>query len=468
MLIGLRKIPIPSATLARCASSNSAAPAASRGTERPKGLQDIVLIDAVRTPFAVSSSVYKDLLAVDLQRAALAALVERTNVEFDDIAEIVCGTVVQESRTSNIAREAALTAGFPNRIPCNTVTLACISSNLAVANLIGNLKTGHGEAAIAGGVEFLTDVPIRYNRVARTAMRDLTRAKSLPEKLKLGSTLLSQLLSPELPAIAEFTSGETMGQSGDRLAAAFGVSRREQDEFALRSHTMAEKATKEGKLKDLTPYFVPRGKKQATISTDNTVRITPMEKLEKLKPAFIKPHGTVTAGNSSPLTDGASAALISTADFASRKGFKPSAIFRDFMFVAQDPKDQLLLGPAYVTPRILERNGLTLKDVDVFELHEAFAGQVLANLNALDSEQFCQKYMNLSGKFGRIPMEKLNNWGGSLSLGHPFGATGIRLIAHAANRLEAENGRFALIAACAAGGHGVGMLLERFDAAAKK
>lgn len=165
---------------------------------------------------------------------------------------------------------------------------------------------------------------------------------------------------------------------------------REQDEFALRSHTLAEKATKEGKLLDLVPYFVPRGKKQATVSTDNTVRVSTIEKLSKLKPAFVKPHGTITPGNSSPLTDGASAALISTEEFAQRKGYKPKAYIRDTLFVAQDPKDQLLLSPAYVIPRILERNGLKLQDVDVFEIHEAFAGQVLANLNALDSDSFCK------------------------------------------------------------------------------
>lgn len=158
----------------------------------------------------------------------------------------------------------------------------------------------------------------------------------------------------------------------------------------MRSHTLAEKATKEGKLLDLVPYFVPRGKKQQTVSTDNTVRVSTMEKLSVLKPAFVKPHGTITAGNASPLTDGASAALISTEEYAKRRGYKPRAFIRDTMFVAQDPKDQLLLGPAYVIPQILERNGLKLQDIDVFELHEAFAGQVLANLNALDSDSFCK------------------------------------------------------------------------------
>lgn len=153
---------------------------------------------------------------------------------------------------------------------------------------------------------------------------------------------------------------------------------------------MADKATKEGKLSDVVPYFVPRGKQQQTVATDNTIRVSTIEKLSKLNPAFVKPHGTITAGNASPLTDGASAALISTEEFAQRKGYKPKSFIRDIIFVAQDPKDQLLLSPAYAIPRVLERNGLKMEDIDVFEIHEAFAGQVLANLNAMDSDSFCK------------------------------------------------------------------------------
>ncbi|KAE9550916.1 hypothetical protein FO519_005878 [Halicephalobus sp. NKZ332] len=433
---------------------------AKKSLENPKR-PNIVLVDAVRTPFSVSGTVFKDLMAVDLQRSAIQGLVKKTGVSFNDIGHVSCGTVIQESRTSNIAREAWLTAGFPDTVPCNTVTLACISSNVAVTQVMGLLASGYCEAGIAGGVEFLSDVPIRYNRKTRSAMLALQKAKAVPEKLKLGQTIVTNLLSPELPGIAEFTSGETMGHSGDRLAAAFGVSRRESDEFALRSHSLAEEATKKGYLDDVIPVF-SSGKKASTISTDNCIRPSTLEKLSQLKPVFIKPHGTVTAGNSSPLTDGASAALVMTEEFAKKRGFKPKAYLRDFLFVAQDPKDQLLLSPAYVIPKLLDKAGLTLNDIDAFEIHEAFAGQVLANLNALDSDYFCKENMKRSGKYGRIPMEKLNKWGGSLSLGHPFGATGVRLISHASNRLRREGGQLAVLAACAAGGHGVGMLIETY------
>ncbi|KAH7689677.1 Thiolase [Aphelenchoides avenae] len=440
----------------------AAAPAAQQHKQTRPGLPNIVLIDAVRTPFTVSGTSYKELMAVDLQRQALKALVDKTKVPFSDVGHIVCGTVSQECRTSNIAREAALTAGFPDAIPAHTVTLACISANMAATSVMGMLYSGYMDVGIAGGVELLSDFPIRYNRKVRAAMIDLQKAKTLPDRLNLGLTIAKNVLSPELPAVAEFTTGETMGFSSDRLAAAFGVSRREQDEYALRSHTLADKAARAGKLTDVVPTSVPIGKKKETVRADNGIRVSTIDKLSSLKPAFIKPHGTVTAGNASFLTDGASAALISTEDYALKKGYKPKAFLRDFLFVAQDPKDQLLLSPAYVIPRLLDKAGLSLKDIDVFEIHEAFAGQILANLNAMDSDFFCQTYMKRPGKYGRVPMDKLNLWGGSLSLGHPFGATGVRLLAHAAHRLQEEGGRYAVVAACAAGGHGVGMLVEAY------
>lgn len=242
-----------------------------------------------------------------------------------------------------------------------------------------------------------------------------------------------------------------MGHSGDRLAAAFGVSRREQDEFAMRSHRLAHDATKKGLLTDIEPVFIPG--RAEPVTSDLGIRVSTIEQMSKLKPAFIKEHGTVTAANASYLTDGASACLIMTEEKAKQLGLKPKAYLRNFTYVAQDPKDQLLLGPAYATPKILESAGLTLKDIDVFEFHEAFAGQILANLKALDSDWFAKTYMGRKEKVGSIDLEKFNNWGGSLSIGHPFGATGVRLATTAANRLHHENGQFALIAACAAGGH---------------
>uniref|UniRef100_A0A0N5AKT0 acetyl-CoA C-acyltransferase n=1 Tax=Syphacia muris TaxID=451379 RepID=A0A0N5AKT0_9BILA len=422
--------------------------------ENPSGLPNIVLVDTVRTPFLTSGTSYKDMMAVDLQRIALLGilyiclgLIDRTKINPNRIDHIVCGTVVQECRTTNLAREAALTAGIPD-----TAT---------ITDLMSLMQSKKIQVGVAGGVELLSDIPIRYNRKARSAMLSLQKTKKPLDKLKVASRIALNFFVPELPAVAEFTSGETMGKSGDRLAAAFGVSRKEQDEFALRSHVLASKAALEGFFTDIIPTFIP-GKLPLIVRKDNGIRSSSMEQLMKLKPSFVKPHGTITPGNASFLTDGASAALIMTEEYALKNGFKPKAYLRDFLYVAQDPKDELLLSPAYAIPRLLNKTKLSIQDIDVFEIHEAFAGQLLANINALDCDYFCKEKLHLSEKFGLIPLEKLNLWGGSLSIGHPFGATGIRLVSHAANRLIKEKGRYGLVSACASGGHGVAMLLERY------
>lgn len=308
----------------------------------------------------------------------------------------------------------------------------------------------------------MSDVPIRFNRTMRSLMLDLNKAKSMGQRLGLaGKVLMSPVryFSPELPAIAEFSTNEVMGHSADRLAAAFGITRQAQDEFAFRSHSFAQKATQEGKLIDVLEYKVPGVAEP--VKVDNGIRPTPVEKMAKLRAAFVRPHGTITAANSSFLSDGGSACLIMEESKAKAMGLKPKAYLREFTYVSQDPKDQLLLGPAYSTPIVLEKAGLKMSDIDVFEYHEAFAGQILANFAAMESDYFAKNYMNRPAKVGAPPMEKLNLWGGSLSIGHPFGATGCRLATTCANRLKAEDKQFALLAACAAGGLGHAMIVER-------
>lgn len=426
-----------------------------------RGGQNVVLVEGVRTPFLMSGTDYKDLMPHDLARAALQGLAKRTNLNKDDVGYIVLGTVIQEVKTSNIAREAALGAGFSQHVPSHTVTQACISSNQAITTGIGMLASGFTDTVIAGGVEFMSDVPIRHSRKMRKLMLSLNKAKTTGAKLSIVSNMLSpSVWNPELPAVAEFSTNETMGHSADRLCAAFGVSRQEQDNFASRSHSSAYKAQQEGLLSDVFEYKVPG--KNTMVSVDNGIRPSTPEQMAKLKPAFIKPHGTVTAANASFLTDGASACLLMTEEKALAMGYKPKAYLRDFLYVSQDPKDQLLLGPAYATPKILKKAGMTMKDIDVFEYHEAFAGQILANFNALESDWFAKNYMGLDSKFGAPPLEKLNLWGGSLSIGHPFGATGVRLVTTAANRLLKEGGQFGLVAACAAGGLGHACLVEAY------
>uniref|UniRef100_A0A8C1IS28 Trifunctional enzyme subunit beta, mitochondrial n=1 Tax=Cyprinus carpio TaxID=7962 RepID=A0A8C1IS28_CYPCA len=416
----------------------------SKKTLAKPGVKNIVLVDGVRTPFLQSGT---------------TGLLNRTGLPKDAVDYIVYGTVIQEVKTSNVAREAALGAGFSDKTPAHTVTMACISSNQAMTTAVGLIAAGQCDAVVAGGVEFMSDVPIRHSRKMRKTMLSLNKAKTLGARLSLLGSIRLAHLSPELPAVAEFSTAETMGHSADRLAAAFGVSRLEQDEFALRSHTLAKKAQDGGMLSDVISFKVPG---RDIVSKDNGIRPATMEQLAKLKPAFIKPHGTVTAANSSFLTDGASAVLIMSEEKALAMGYKPKAYLRDFVYVSQDPKDQLLLGPTYATPKVLEKSGLTLNDIDVFEFHEAFAGQIMANLKAMESDWFAQTYMGRKTKVGAPPMEKFNTWGGSLSLGHPFAATGCRLVTTVAHRLQKEGGQYGLVAACAAGGQGHAMVIEAY------
>ncbi len=421
-----------------------------------------VLVDGARIPFLKSSTDYKQLMAYDLGRMAIEGLLARNDINPASIDRVIMGTVIQEVRTSNIARESALGAGIPNSVPAFTTSMACISSNQAVTSGMDLIRSGQAKIVLAGGTETMSDIPVRFKKKFRQKVLDARKYKSPVQFLGFFKGLGFKDFLPELPAIAEFSTGETMGQSADRMAARFGVSRMDQDEFAMRSHHNAAKATEEGLLdEELIPAKIPP--RFNIVKHDNGFRgDTSMEKLGKLRPAFIKPHGTITAGNASFLTDGASASLIMEEQTALSLGLTPKAYLREYNFVSQDPGDELLLGPAYATPKVLDAMNLTLNDIDVFEIHEAFAGQVLAVLNALDSDDFAKESLHREQKVGQIPMEKLNTLGGSLSLGHPFGATGVRLVTTAANRLIREDGKYALVSACAAGGQGHAIVLERY------
>ncbi|XP_037947630.1 trifunctional enzyme subunit beta, mitochondrial-like isoform X1 [Teleopsis dalmanni] len=421
--------------------------------------KNIVLVDGVRTPFLVSGTSYAKLMPYELARHSMLNLLRKTNIDKELIEYIVYGSVIQEVKTSNVAREASLAAGFSQKTPAHTVTMACISSNAAITTAMGLISANAHDAILAGGVEFMSDVPIRHSRQMRALMLQANKAKTLGQKLGLLSKIRLSHFIPELPAVSEFSSGETMGHSADRLAASFKVTREEQDEYALRSHSLAKKAEESGYFTDLIPFQVNGINK--IVDKDNGIRVSTPESLKKLKPAFVKPYGTITAANASYLTDGASACLVMSEEKAKQLKLKPKAYLRDFVYVSQDPIDQLLLGPAYGIPKLLNKTGLSLKDIDSWEIHEAFAGQILANIKALESDWFCKNYIGLPEKFGSPDLSKWNNWGGSLSIGHPFAATGVRLCMHTANRLVREDGSLGVVAACAAGGQGVAMLLER-------
>ncbi len=420
-----------------------------------------VFVDGCRLPFQRSGTGYADLKAYDMGRMVLKGLLTRTGLSPDRIERVVMGSVIQDVETSNVARESALAAGIPNHVPAFTVTMACISSNQALTSTVDLIRTGMTDVAIAGGTETLSDPPIRVKRPLRKRLFEARKAKGPGDYLDLLKGLRPSDLLPESPSIEEFSTGEVMGESADHLAAMFDISREAQDEYALRSHRRAAEARDDGRLdEELHPAAVPPD--FAPIEEDNVIRDdTSMEKLRSLSPAFVKPFGTVTPGNSSALTDGASATLLMAQDVAEGDGLSPRAALRNYTYVAQDPGTELLLGPAYAIPKVLDEAGLSLDDIDVIELHEAFAGQVLAVLEALRSSTFAEEKLNRSEPVGEVDMDRLNTRGGSLSLGHPFGATGTRLVTSAVNRLHDEDGRWALVSACAAGGQGHAMLVER-------
>jgi len=311
---------------------------------------------------------------------------------------------------------------------------------------------------LVGGVETFSDVPIRFSKPIRQRLLGANKAlkKGPMGAMGLLKGLKLKDLAPEAPAIANYTTGEVMGHSSDRLAAKFGVSRNDQDEYAVRSHHRAAAAHAAGLYEDEI-FAVDGSKVENGIKADSN-----MEKISKLKPAFVKnPSGTHTAANSSFLTDGASATLIMSEEKALQLGYKPKAYLHTWSYVASDPFEELLLGPTYATHKVLQQAGLTLDDIGVMEIHEAFAGQVLANTTAMASDAFAAKALG-GKKVGTVDWEKTNTLGGSLSLGHPFGATGCRIVTTVANRLQREDQRYGLLTACADGGLATACILEKY------
>ena len=421
----------------------------------------VLVIDACRTPFLRSGTAFREQTAYDLGRMAIAGLLHRTGVDPAALGLVVMGTVVADPDTSNVARESALAAGVPAATPAFTVTAACISANIAFKNAAHAIGAGDVDLAIAGGTETLSDVPIRFSRPIRERLIAGQKARGAAGYLKLLRGLRPRDLAPVVPAIADFSTGLTMGQNAERLAKRIGISREDQDAYAEMSHRRAAKSTSEGLLaSQVVPARVPP--KFEPLTADNGIRgDTSMDKLAQLRPAFDPRFGTITAGNSSYLTDGASAVLLASEEGARRAGLAPLAKVVSQTLTAMDPLEELLLGPAFAVPRVLARAGIDLGDVDVFELHEAFAGQMLAVLRLMEDPRFARERLARERPVGSIDLDKLNAWGGSLSVGHPFGAPGGRLVATCCRRLIHENGRFGLIAACASGALGYAAVLER-------
>lgn len=419
-----------------------------------------VLVDSVRTPFLNSGGAYAELMNHELAAIPLRALMAKSELDPAEVELVALGNVAQEVQTSNVAREAMLHAGLPSIIPAYTISMAGVSPLACVSNICDSIAAGQLDVAIAGGSENFSDIPIRLARALRQSAVKLMQAKTTAQRVKILAGLRLKDLLPEVPSAQDYTTGLTMGDSCEAMAKRFGVDRQSADAFAARSHHQAAAAWEQGLFGDAVQNVTTSSSE--IVSRDNSMRAdTSEEKLAKLAPAFDKKNGIVTAGNATGLTDGAAATLLMSAAAAKQRGATPLALIRDYCLTGvNDMSTEMLLGPAMSIPRLLAKSGLAMADIEVFELHEAFAAQILANQKALESDAFARKELGLDAAPGPIPLNKLNCWGGSLALGNPFATTGLRLLMTAAQRLQASGGRYGVVATCAGGGLGAALLLE--------
>ena len=421
----------------------------------------VAVVAGIRTPFARSGTIFRDVNAVALARHAARELLFRSEVDGREVDEVVFSQVVPSVLTPNVAREVSLLPQLPPSVPAYTINRACASAAQAINNASDQIHLGHADVVLAGGVESLSDLPILHSRRFSRTLVEVSKARTLGARLATVGKVRPRDLVPITPAIAEPSTGETMGQSAEKMAKENGISREEQDRLALMSHQRASAATASGRLKsEIAPWFGGRDMDEV-VTEDNGIRAdTSMEALAKLKPVFDRKYGSVTAGNSSPLTDGAAAVLLMAEEKAQAMGHEPLAYIRSYAVSAVDPGWQLLMGPVYAVPKALERAGISWKDLDVVEIHEAFAAQVLSNVQAWGSQSWADR-LGLPGPVGDVDWERTNVSGGSIAIGHPFGATGARLVTTLANEMRRRDAQFGLLSICAQGGMGYAMVLER-------
>jgi len=421
----------------------------------------VAIVAGLRTPFAKQWTAYREVSALDLANIVVAEMLQRIDLDPHEIQQVVYGQVIPSVEAPNIAREMVLATGMPKDIEAYSVSRACATSYQSTVNVAEAIMAGTIDTGVAGGADSASNVPITVSKRLADALVAATKARSIGERMQAFAGLRPRDLAPVPPAIKEFSTGLTMGESAEKMAKENHITREVQDEFAHRSHALAAKAWAEGKFDDeVMEVFVPNRFKEE-IREDNLIRKdTAIDKYAKLKPAFDRKHGTVTAGNSSPLTDGASALVLMREDKAKAHGFDVLGFIRSYAFAALDPAGQLLMGPSYATPIALDRAGVKASDLDLIDMHEAFAAQILSNTQAFESKEWAEKHLGRSEKIGDIDWDKFNVTGGSLSIGHPFAATGARQITQTLRELKRRGGNLALCTACAAGGLGAAMVLE--------
>ncbi|HEY4953415.1 MAG TPA: acetyl-CoA C-acyltransferase FadI [Gemmatimonadaceae bacterium] len=421
----------------------------------------VAIVAGVRTPFTRAGTAFKSVSAIELGKLCVAELIQRTNLTGSEVEMLVFGTVIPSVVAPNIAREVSLMPLLPKGVQAFSVSRACASSNQAITDAADQIALGHASVAIAGGAESLSNVPILHAQGFADALVKASKAKSLAGRIRALGAIRPRDLVPIAPAIAEPSTGESMGQSAEKMAKINHISREEQDQFALRSHRLASAGTADGRLvAEMMPVYVPP-RFDSVVTTDNGIRSdTSYEQLAALKPVFDRRYGSVTAGNASPLTDGGACVLLMSEEKAAALGYAPLGFIRSYAYAALDPGEQLLQAPVLAAPVALHRAGLTLKDIDLVEMHEAFAAQLLSNLRGFESKMWAER-AGFSEPVGAVDQARLNVMGGSIAIGHPFGATGARITVTLLNELARRGGQFGLMTVCAAGGMGFAMVVER-------
>ena len=424
-------------------------------------MKRVAILGGARIPFARANGAYAEATNQDMLTAALRALVEKFSLKNEKLGEVAAGAVIKHSKDWNLARESTLGAGLHPTTPAYDLQRACGTSLSAAAQLANRIALGEIDSAIAGGADSISDIPLSYGRQMQQIFLKSSRARSFGERLSPWLNFRFKNLRPQTPRTGEPRTGLSMGEHCEEMAKEWKIGRREQDELALASHQAAAAAWRDGFFEDLVFEF-------ADLKRDNNIRAdATMEKLGALRNAFDpSPAGTLTAGNSSPLTDGAACVLLASEEWAAKKGIPAQAYLTftetaavDFVGMA-GPKEGMLMAPAYAVPRMLERAGLKLQDFDLYEIHEAFAAQVLCTLKAWESEEWCLARLGRRA-LGSIDFKKLNLKGSSVAVGHPFAATGARILATLAKQLAQRGSGRGLISICAAGGQGVTAILER-------
>ncbi|HAS8360261.1 TPA: acetyl-CoA C-acyltransferase FadI [Vibrio vulnificus] len=420
----------------------------------------VAIVAGLRTPFARQSTEFSQVPAVDLGKMVVSDLLARTDIDPKLIEQVVFGQVVQMPEAPNIAREIVLGTGMNIHTDAYSVTRACATSFQSAVNVAESIMAGAIDIGIAGGADSSSVLPIGVSKKLAASLLALSKTKTLGQKLKVLSGLGLKDLMPVPPAVAEYSTGLSMGQTAEQMAKTHGITRAEQDALAHRSHTLASQAWRDGKIAGEVMTAFPEPYKK-WIAEDNNIRHdSTLEGYAKLRPAFDRQFGTVTAANSTPLTDGAAAVMLMREGRAKELGMEILGYIRGYAFSAIGVESDMLMGPSYATSKVLQNTGLALSDLTLIDMHEAFAAQALANVKMFASDKFAQENLGRSKAMGEIDMDKFNVLGGSIAYGHPFAATGARMMTQTLRELKRRGGGLALNTACAAGGLGAAMILE--------